>query len=49
MTRASRALQDIAKFKDDLDGKIYGIEPGNDGNRLIIDMIDEECLRAEGL
>ena len=25
---------DIAKFKDQLDGKIYGIEPGNDGNRL---------------
>jgi glycine betaine/proline transport system substrate-binding protein len=30
---------DIAKFKDKLDGKIYGIEAGNDGNRLIIDMI----------
>src|SRR3546814_10166782 len=24
---------DIAKFEDDLDGKIYGIEPGTDGNR----------------
>ena len=32
---------DIAKFKDQLDGKIYGIEPGNDGNRLIQKMIDE--------
>jgi glycine betaine/proline transport system substrate-binding protein len=30
---------DIAKFKDKLDGKIYGIEAGNDGNRLILDMI----------
>lgn len=30
---------DIAKFRDQLDGKIYGIEPGNDGNRLILDMI----------
>ncbi len=30
---------DIAKHKDALDGKIYGIEPGNDGNRLILDMI----------
>src|SRR5690606_37584399 len=29
---------DIAKFKDGLAGKIYGIEPGNDGNRLILDM-----------
>lgn len=31
---------DIAKHKDALDGKIYGIEPGNDGNRLIQSMID---------
>ncbi|MBP7000801.1 choline ABC transporter substrate-binding protein [Amaricoccus sp.] len=29
----------IAQFKDKLGGKIYGIEPGNDGNRLILDMI----------
>jgi glycine betaine/proline transport system substrate-binding protein len=33
---------DIAKFKDQLDGKIVGIEPGNDGNRLIQTMIDED-------
>ncbi|HEX6011063.1 MAG TPA: choline ABC transporter substrate-binding protein, partial [Geminicoccaceae bacterium] len=33
---------DIAKFKDELDGQIYGIEPGNDGNRLIQTMIDED-------
>src|SRR5690606_18043139 len=26
---------DINKIRDQLDGKIYGIEPGNDGNRLI--------------
>jgi len=32
-------FQDIARFKEALDGKIYGIEPGNDGNRLILDMI----------
>jgi glycine betaine/proline transport system substrate-binding protein len=30
---------DIAKHSDELEGKIYGIEPGNDGNRLILDMI----------
>jgi glycine betaine/proline transport system substrate-binding protein len=30
---------DIAAQKDALGGKIYGIEPGNDGNRLIMDMI----------
>ena len=30
---------DITKFKDSLKGKIYGIEPGNDGNRLVLDLI----------
>jgi len=30
---------DIIKFKDSLKGKIYGIEPGNDGNRLVLDLI----------
>ncbi len=39
---------DIAKFKDDLDGKIYGIEPGNDGNRLILDMIDKDAFGLKG-
>ncbi len=30
---------DIAAHADDLKAEIYGIEPGNDGNRLILDMI----------
>ncbi len=30
---------DIARFRDQLGGKIYGIEPGNDGNRTILGMI----------
>ena len=30
---------DIQKFKDSLKGKIFGIEPGNDGNRLVLDLI----------
>ena len=34
-----KSFADIAAFKDKLGSKIYGIEPGNDGNRLIIDMI----------
>jgi len=34
-----KTFADIAMFKDKLDNKIYGIEPGNDGNRLILDMI----------
>src|SRR5208337_186355 len=32
-------FSDITKFKDSLKGKIFGIEPGNDGNRLILDLI----------
>lgn len=35
-----RNFDDIAKNYDKLDGKIYGIEPGNDGNALIKKMID---------
>jgi glycine betaine/proline transport system substrate-binding protein len=33
-------FKDIAAHKDALEGQIYGIEPGNDGNRLILDMIE---------
>jgi glycine betaine/proline transport system substrate-binding protein len=32
---------DIAKFEKELGGKIYGIEPGNDGNALIAGMIKD--------
>ncbi len=35
-----KTFADIAKFKEDLNGEVYGIEPGNDGNRLIQSMID---------
>ncbi|HPQ95611.1 MAG: choline ABC transporter substrate-binding protein [Thiothrix sp.] len=35
-----RNFADIARFSKELDSKIYGIEPGNDGNRLIQGMID---------
>ncbi|MFZ1469771.1 MAG: choline ABC transporter substrate-binding protein [Paracoccaceae bacterium] len=38
----------IAAQKDALQGKIYGIEPGNDGNRLIIDMIDSGPFGLNG-
>ena len=37
-----KSFQDIASFHDQLGGKIYGIEPGNDGNRLILDMIEAD-------
>ncbi len=32
---------DLQKFADKFSKKIYGIEPGNNGNRMIIDMIDK--------
>jgi glycine betaine/proline transport system substrate-binding protein len=34
-----KSFADIARFRGELDGKIYGIEPGNDGNALIQKMI----------
>ncbi len=39
---------DIAANADALEGKIYGIEPGNDGNRLIMDMIADGAFGLEG-
>jgi len=43
-----KSFADISKFRDQLDGKIYGIEPGNDGNRLIQTMIDEDAFGLKG-
>lgn len=39
---------DIATHIDALEGKIYGIEPGNDGNRLILDMITANAFALDG-
>ena len=39
---AALGIDDFSKIdanKDALEGQIFGIEPGNDGNRLILDMI----------
>ncbi len=41
-------FKDIAKFKDKLGGKLYGIEPGNDGNRHILDMIKDPAFGLDG-
>jgi glycine betaine/proline transport system substrate-binding protein len=41
-------FMDIQKYKDDLNGKIYGIEPGNDGNRHILDMINDAKFGLSG-
>ena len=39
---------DIAGQADALEGKIFGIEPGNDGNRLIQSMIDDNAFGLSG-
>jgi glycine betaine/proline transport system substrate-binding protein len=39
-----QSFADIAEFKEQLGGDIYGIEPGNDGNRLILDMIENDTF-----
>jgi len=39
---------DIAAHADALEQTIYGIEPGNDGNRLIIDMIEADAFGLSG-
>jgi len=43
-----KGFADIATHMDALDGEIYGIEPGNDGNRLILSMIEENAFGLEG-
>jgi len=43
-----KTLTDIGKFKDQFDSKIYGIEAGNDGNRIILDMIAKPESNLEG-
>lgn len=42
-----KSFADIAKFKSQLKGKIYGIEPGNDGNRIILDMIAKNAFKLK--
>ncbi len=37
-------FKDIAAHAADLEDKIYGIEAGNDGNKLILDMIDKDAF-----
>ncbi|MCG4453047.1 choline ABC transporter substrate-binding protein [Pseudomonas sp. MMS21-TM103] len=43
-----KGFSDIARFSKELDGKIYGIEPGNGGNQLIQQMIDENRFDLGG-
>lgn len=43
-----KRFEDIARFKDQLGGKIYAIEPGNDGNLLIEGMIRDNTFGLGG-
>ena len=43
-----KSFDDIARFRGQLQGKIYGIEPGNDGNRLVLDMIRTNKFGLQG-
>lgn len=37
-----QSFKDIEKFRDSLDGKIYGIEPGNEGNAYLVSLSEQE-------
>ena len=39
--RGLRDFNDIHRFASQLNNSIYGIEPGNDGNRLVLKMLQE--------
>jgi glycine betaine/proline transport system substrate-binding protein len=41
-------FEDIATQREALSARIYGIEPGNDGNRLILDMIEADAFGLAG-
>ena len=39
-----KSFADIAGFADQLDGKIYGIEPGNEGNAYLIGLTEKDAM-----
>ncbi|ELX4196975.1 choline ABC transporter substrate-binding protein [Vibrio vulnificus] len=43
-----QSFADISKYADKFKNRIYGIEPGNDGNRLIQSMIDQNAFDLKG-
>ena len=44
MAGGVKTFADLDAHRDKFDGKIYGIEPGNDGNQIIQDMIDKDAF-----
>lgn len=43
-----QSYADIAKFGDELDHKIYGIEPGNEGNAYLMSLAEEDKFGLGG-
>jgi len=43
-----KSLGDIGAHADEFDSKIYGIEPGNDGNRIVLGMIEDPANNLQG-
>ena len=43
-----KSYADIAKFREALDEKIYGIEPGNEGNAYLVSLTEENTFGLEG-
>lgn len=43
-----QSYADIADFRDSLDEKIYGIEPGNEGNAYLVGLTEENKFGLEG-
>lgn len=43
-----KTFADIATHRDKLGDKIYGIEPGSDGNQIILDMIEQDAFGLSG-
>ncbi len=37
-----QSFADIENFRDSLDGKIYGIEPGNEGNQYLVSLTEQD-------
>ncbi|SPJ23443.1 choline ABC transporter substrate-binding protein [Palleronia abyssalis] len=37
-----QSYEDLAEFEEELDGTIYGIEPGNEGNAYLIGLTEED-------
>ncbi|MBI3893414.1 MAG: choline ABC transporter permease subunit [Candidatus Wallbacteria bacterium] len=43
-----RSAADLAAHREKFRGRIYGIEPGNEGNRLVLDMIRQNTYGLAG-